>query len=274
MIKPTAELDVVVVNYNSGSALAQCIQTITQFEMLNLNVVVIDNHSSDQSMTALEDMIKSNGWNVNTLYNNSNLGFAKACNQGASTGQTDYIAFINPDCFINGQQLLHLKQRLSENTQAGLIGCRVLNPDMTLQAASRRRLPTFWRIVFHLTGLSRLPFFTGIHIKDQGLFDSVVTVEAVNGACLMVKRTAFQQVGGYDENYPLHFEDLDLFATLQCNNKAVLYDSSVQVVHLHGHSDQQVAQVKAWKRRGLLLFMQKHRPKWEYKISRFFLGLK
>lgn len=263
-------IDVVIVNYNSGQALEQCLRSLNVEKNSKINVVVVDNHSSDDSLAAIEAI----EYPIKILKNSENRGFAKACNQGAQYGQSNQIAMINPDCFINDDQLFQLSAQLINHKNAALVGCRVLNQDGGLQAATRRRLPTFWRTVMHMTRLGLLPFIKGININDNGQFESVKTVEAVNGACFIINRSDFEQLGGYDEVYPLHFEDLDLFARIKRIGKDVIYDSSVEVIHLHGHSSQDNAQIKAWKQQGLVRYMYKHRPKWEYQIVKFLLGAK
>ena len=264
------ELNVVIVNYNSGQALEQCLTQLIGTAGIQLDICVVDNDSSDGSYLFIEDYKSP----IKLIKNNENAGFSVACNQGAKSGNASQIAFINPDCFINRQQLSRLYSQLAEVESAAMIGCRVLNEDGSLQAATRRRLPTFWRIVWHLTGLSQFSLFKGINIKGTGKFDAVQVVEAVNGACVLVKRAAFEQLSGYDEAFPLHFEDLDLFARLKAEKYSILYDSSVAVTHLKGHSNQDSQKVKAWKRQGLLRYLSKHRPNWEYRVAKFWLGLK
>ncbi len=267
-MKHLPELNVVIVNFNSGHALELCIKQLIEAPGIDLDVTVIDNASSDYSCSFIKHLESP----IRLIENKSNVGFSVACNQGAKSGKAPQIAFINPDCFINRQQLSQLYSQLAEVESAALIGCRVLNEDGSLQAASRRRLPTFWRIVWHLTGLSQFSLFKGINIKGTGEFDSVQVVEAVNGACVLVKRAAFEQLSGYDEAFPLHFEDLDLFARLKAKNYTLLYDSHVAVRHLKGHSTQDSQKIKAWKRQGLLRYLSKHRPYWEYRVAKFWLG--
>ena len=262
------ELNVVIVNYNSGQALQQCLTQLMSGPGIGVNICVVDNNSTDDSMSFIENLEQ----HITVIKNAANVGFSKACNQGAKSGRATQIAFINPDCFINRQQLAQLSDQLADSDSAALIGCRVLNDDGSLQAASRRRLPTFWRIVWHLTGLSKFAIFKGININDSGRFDAVQNVAAVNGACVLVKRAAFEQLGGYDEAYPLHFEDLDLFARLQAAQYTILYDASVEVKHLKGHSTQNSQQIKVWKKQGLLRYLLKHRPIWEYRVAKFWLG--
>ncbi|TDR20817.1 glycosyltransferase family 2 protein [Marinicella litoralis] len=261
-------IDVVIVNYNSGQALQTCIDSLKGSDVINITVV--DNNSTDDSLTAVLDQSDDIEW----IKNDSNVGFATACNQGAEHGKADQIAFINPDCFIAANQLLQLAQDLNAYPQASLIGCRVLNQDHTLQAATRRRLPTLWRVFTHVSRLSVLPFIKGINIKDEGLFDQVVEVEAVNGACLMVNRTDFASVGGYDELYPLHFEDLDLFTRLLKTGKKLIYQANIEAKHIQGNAEQSSRQIKQWKKQGLQRYFQKHRPSWEAKIITWMTHLK
>ncbi len=263
-------LDIVIVNYNSGEGLEKCLNYFMDDSENDFNVFVIDNHSSDDSLMGVEN----SDLTTELIKNSSNVGYAKACNQGAKLGQATQIAFINPDCFINGEQLTQLSTALAANKYAALIGCRVLNEDGSLQAASRRRLPTFWRIVWHLTGFSKWRVFKGININDSGAFETIQSVEAVNGACVLVKRETFDLMNGFDEGYPLHFEDLDLFARLQVQSHAIIYDSSIEVIHLKGQSIQDNQKIKAWKRTGLLRFLFKHRPRWEYRVVKWLLGSK
>jgi len=262
------EIDVVIVNFNSGHALAKCIESIGVCKGIHL--FVVDNCSTDDSLKAVTQTFDQ----VNLIKNKDNKGFATACNQGAQAGTSPHIALINPDCFIDGEQLMLLSQALNQDVNAALIGCRVLNDDGSLQAASRRRLPTFWRVLFHLSRLSHWSLFKGININDNGQFKQVVEVEAVNGACVMVKRTDFDRVGGFDQDYPLHFEDLDLFTKLKQRGKKLIYQSNIEVKHLHGHSDQSPKQINVWKKQGLIRYFEKHRPRWEARLITWMTRLK
>lgn len=264
------QVDVVVVNYNSGDALQNCLAQLLQPLTAALRVWVIDNDSTDTSLADAEVWKDQFG----LIKQNENTGFSRACNLGASQGQAAVVAFVNPDCFVRAEQLQQLANTLMSHEKAALIGCRVLNQDGSLQAASRRRLPTFWRVFCHQTGLSRWPGFKGINIKDQGQFSQPQLVTAVNGACMLVKRQVFTALGGFDENYPLHFEDLDLFTRIGQAGQQVIYEPAVEVEHLHGHSKQVPAQIKKWKKQGLLRYFKLYRPAWEHWVLRLILGSK
>lgn len=260
-------VDVVIVNYNSADLLNQCLGKLLQDASSFLNITVVDNGSEDSSIDSITPLLSK----ITLIKNSRNKGFSHACNQGAALGQSSYLAFVNPDCFVSSIQIQALAKLLENNTHAALVGCRVLNADGSLQAASRRRLPTFWRVLFHVSKLAKFPIFKGININGTGIFDNPVEVEAVNGACYVVKRTDFEQINGFDEGYPLHFEDLDLFTRLLKINKSILYESKVEVMHLQGKSKQDSSIVKAWKKRGLKRYFQKFRPTWEAKLLNWFL---
>lgn len=258
-MKPYSALDVVIVNHNSGDVLAECLKTLNSQPSPEINTWVVDNASVDQSLAPLSKFDQ-----VQLLKNTTNVGFAQACNQGAAQGHAEVLAFVNPDCFIQAQQLQQLAACLQQDTV--LVGCRVLNQDGSLQRASRRRLPTFWRVLCHVTGLSRLPGFSGINIQEKIKAEHPFTVEAVNGACFVVSRAAFAAIGGFDGDFPLHFEDLDLFRRLQKNQGQLMYHPGVEVTHIQGHSEQQAAVIKTWKKQGLRRYFRKHRPGWEHAL--------
>lgn len=261
-------IDVVIVNYNSAEVLHQCLQSLLSADKDNhLNIVVVDNASDDDSMQTMKPWADQ----ITLVKNSQNRGFASACNQGAALGNEKFIAFINPDCFVQESQLQHLIGVLNQHNKAAVVGCRVLNNDGSLQAASRRRLPTFWRVLYHISYLARFKVFKGINIQDDGHFEEPIEVEAVNGACYVINRSDFKAINGFDEAYPLHFEDLDLFTRVIKQNRKIMYDAQVEVVHLQGQAKQQSKLIKQWKKQGLKRYFSLHRPAWEAKLVNWLL---
>ena len=268
-MKSTPVTDVVVVNHNSGQVLRQCLQGLLDEGDRDLNVVLVDNASTDDSLSDLPD-----SGAMKVIKNQHNKGFARACNQGSEAGRAPWVVFLNPDCFASASDIRRLQSELERHPQAAMIGCRVLNEDGTLQAASRRRLPGFWRMVIHFSGLSRWSWFKGINIPHRQRFDHVIAVEAINGALMVCRRSDLEALRGFDEQYPLHFEDLDLCARIHKQGKTVLYDDRVEVTHLKGHSVQDSERIKQWKRQGLCRYMKKHRPAWEARLVSWLFAAK
>lgn len=250
-------LDLVIVNYNSGEALAQCLDhCLSQStQTLKLNATVIDNASNDQSWQAAASHPQ-----VRLIKNQHNQGYAAACNQAANLTQSELLAFINPDCFIQAEDLSKLAQHLQQQTNGGIISCRINNPDGSLQRANRRRLPTFGRVLATYLKLEKLPLIHGINITDRQPPLQPLTVEACSGAFFIIKRKLFEKIGGFDTDYPLHFEDLDLFKKVNDDGCHITYYPTITATHLKGHSKQNHKLIKSWKKQGLCRYFKKHRP--------------
>lgn len=218
---------------------------------------VVDNGSKDTTVAQLKAQLK----NTQYEFNADNRGYASAANQGASMGYFDYIVFINPDCFAGPDDIEPMVEYLRDNPQTGLAGCRVLNEDGHLQPASCRRLPTFWRVFIHMSGLYRLGL-PGIN-KSAHNAETSGYVEAVNGALFVVRRDLFEQLGGFDTGFPLHFEDLDLMRRCLNAGYRIHYQADVRATHLKGQSSTRSDLIKQWKKQGIQRYFSKHRPRWE-----------
>lgn len=218
---------------------------------------VVDNASNDATVSCLQSLLTSRQYQLN----HDNRGYARAANQAAAMGQQAYIAFVNPDCFAGPEVIEPMVQYLKHHDDVGMTGCRVLNSDGSLQPASCRRLPTFWRVFHHLTGLYHLGL-PGINKPPKSALQSG-PVEAVNGALFVIRRELFTQLNGFDEAYPLHFEDLDLMARCLQAGYQIHYLAEPQAIHLQGQSTQNKSIIQQWKRQGLKRYFKKHRPRWE-----------
>lgn len=253
-------VDVVIVNYNAGQYILDLVCLLKKNKCFN--VCVVDNGSYDGSLQSLKNA------NIHVIENSDNKGFAVACNQGAKFGNADCMAFINPDCLLKSGQIEGMVGRLKEHS-LGLIGCHVVDIDGKTQRGSWRRLPNLWRVLITVSGIEKLTVFQGLNLKVAPQI-----VEAVNGACFVVKRTVFEDIKGFDECFPLHFEDLDLFKRILDSGQKLGYASEISVKHIKGHSSRDNQQVELWKKQGLIRYFKKHRPRWEYKFIQFLVGLK
>ncbi|KAA3649149.1 MAG: glycosyltransferase family 2 protein [Proteobacteria bacterium] len=248
--------DVVTVSYQNAATIKRYLSH-TRFDKNAVQLMVVDNGSRDGTVEQLQATLSAHQMRLNK----DNLGYAKAANQGAASGHQAFIVFINPDCYAETGTIDRLVEYLQDHPDIGVVGCRVLNQDGTLQAASCRRLPTFWRVFNHVTGLNRLGL-PGIN-KAAKCANKSTAVEAVNGAFFVIRRDLFEQLKGFDEGYPLHFEDLDLFARCLSAGYQIYYLANQQAIHLQGQSKQRQDLIKQWKKQGLKRYFQKHRPRWE-----------
>jgi GT2 family glycosyltransferase len=234
---------IVIVNYNAGEALTRCVLSVLEQE-LQVAVTVIDNASSDDSISRMQDAIGDSG-NVTVIASSENPGFAKAVNTASRDldDSTDYLLILNPDC-----ELL------------ALAGPAVVDGNGGVMRGTLRRFPDPWNSMLAVTGLWRLgrwfSAFRGIEIEGQ-LPTSTVTAEAVSGACMMLRAREYINAGCMDGAYGLHCEDLDLMYRLRERGFHCLFVPSARVYHQQGVSSAS---------RPLWVYWQKHRG-----MQRFFL---
>jgi len=244
---PLARVTAVVVNYNSGLWLARCVDNLRGHRSKLPEVIVIDNASSDGSV---EELPALEGITVRRAHRN--LGFGRGVNQALRSVSTDYVLVINPDCLIVPSALVRLVEELDAHPEAAMASGRVFDMSGNEQRGSRRRLPTRDQVLAEVLPFSRRP---GIDLTNQPPPENAEEVEAVSGACMLVRMRALDEVGGFDPAYHMHFEDLDLMARLQEAGWRIRLDPSVIVSHAGGVSS---------RRRALGVMLAKHRSLWRY----------
>ena len=249
-----ATVTAVTVNYNAGPLLAGLVQSLlAQGEIAR--VVVVDNGSRDGS---LDFLTASPDPRVELIRNGQNRGFGPACNQGAARAVTSHLLFINPDCRMPAGALGRLTALLDSRPDAGMLGPLVLNVDGSEQRGCRRYLPdprrAFMR-VFKLDKPDAAGRVAGFDLTGTPLPPGPAPVEAISGSCLLIRRALFQQLGGWDEGYFLHCEDLDLCMRVRQTGAQTLFVPDVSVTHVQGVSS---------RGRPVFVLWHKHRGMWRY----------
>jgi GT2 family glycosyltransferase len=193
-------LDVVIVNWNSGDLLKQCIAALAASSVRSqLNVVVVDNASTDDSLEAIE----SAQLDIAIIRNPANRGFGAACNQGASKGNAPFILFLNPDTRVGRETFQHALDefRATQGGGVGVMGIRLIDDAGRTQRTCARR-PTFWRLLAQNAGLDRVfPKLVPPHFMTDWDHESNRDVDQVMGAFLLIERKLFGHLGGFDERY-------------------------------------------------------------------------
>lgn len=266
MAAPTVEpglTSVVVVAADSGPLLLDAVASVLAPREASVEVVVVDNDSSDGEPERLV-AAHSNEPRLRVLRQDRNLGFGPACNRGAAAARGDMLLFLNPDCCLDAGALASLRAVATTNPRLGLLGVEVTTADGRPARGNRRRDPTLRRAVMTMTGLARLesrwPSLAGVEMPARTSDDGdVEPVEAVSGACLFLPRSVFEQVGGFDEAYFLHVEDLDLCRRVRDSGRLVAIVHGLHARHEQGSSS---------RRRPLFVAWHKHRGMWRY-FTRF-----
>lgn len=249
-----SDITVVIVNYNSGPWLQRSIRALRRAVPDQPHIVVVDNASSDGSADGLAEFE-----HVHVLAQSENLGFARGINVAAAEVSTPFMLVHNPDCLIVPDNLLRLLAVLKDQPQAAMVSGRVFDMRGIEQRGSRRVLPTPRRILAEWLGRG-----DGLDHSHAPAPDHAAAVEAVSGACMLIRRSAFEAVGGLDEGYPMHFEDLDLMARLQQAGHEVWLEPAVAISHAGGvSSNHHPVQVMRNKHIGLWRYLNRHcRQQW------------
>lgn len=253
------DCDVVIVNYNAGMLLADCVSSV--FAAGAARAIVVDNHSTDGSLEHLEHAVKNEKLIV--IRNGSNLGFAAACNIGAKASSAHHVLFLNPDSVLAADALTKMAVVLDTAVDVGMVGGFLCNPDGSEQPGGRRVFPTPKRAFMRAFGLSRLSrffpeVFSDFLLHKEPLPDKPVPVEAISGACMLVKREAMDDVGLWDAGYFLHCEDLDWCMRFKLKGWTVMFVPDARVTHVWGACSRSRPYFVEWhKHRGMLRFYKK-----------------
>ncbi|MGI5836288.1 MAG: glycosyltransferase family 2 protein [Chloroflexota bacterium] len=247
-------LSIIIVSWNTQPLLRRCLESVydgllnCKFEML-----VVDNSSFDGSV----QMVREKFPDVRLIENHENVGFARANNQAIKASAGRYLLLLNPDTEVQPGALESLVSFMEEHPFVGAAGAKLLNPDGTLQISCfpTPTLPReLWRL-FHLDLLHPYACYpTNIWCTQAPL-----EVETAQGACLILRREALEQVGLLDEEYFIYSEEVDLCYRLRRQGWKVYWVPQAEVVHHGGQSTRQVAsRMFLHLYQGKILFFRKH----------------
>lgn len=233
------QLTVIIVNYNVRSFLENALLSIHK-AMLNIEgeIFVVDNASDDGSV----ELVQAKFPEVKLIINQTNIGFAAANNIALTQSSGKYILLINPDTIVQEDTLTSLIEYLENNPQIGLAGCKILNPDGSLQLACRRSIPTPWSAFTKVSGLSALFHNTKLFGKYNLTYlnpNETYEVEAVSGSFMFLRRDVYEKVGKLDESYFMYGEDLDWCYRIIKAGWKVVYYHKTQIIHYKGESTKQ-----------------------------------
>jgi GT2 family glycosyltransferase len=249
-----ADVAAVIVNYNAGPELRTALQSIAA-EMAGRawEAVVVDNASTDGS----SDYVWEFAPNARVLRNTVNVGFGRGINQGVAALSAPLILIMNPDCRLEPGAIATMRAELETRRHCAIVGPRVLDPDGTEQGSARGD-PDMLTGLFGRTGPLRLllPSSAVSRRNVVGNGGDSVTVDWVSGACMLVRRSAFEEVGGFDARYFLYWEDADLCRRLRARGYETRYVPAAAAVHQVGHSSRtaRAASIKAFHESAYLYY--------------------
>ncbi|MGH2759521.1 MAG: glycosyltransferase family 2 protein [Actinomycetota bacterium] len=250
------EIGVVVVNYNAGQAVVDCLARLCE-QTAAESIVVIDNASSDGSV----DRIEREHPAIRVIRNESNSGFAAAANQGVRETSAPYVLLLNPDADVRPGFVDAVRGALDDHPKAGAVGALVLNPDGSVQP-TKRAFPSLWHAALHgMVGLvwPGNPGTRAYTLADAS-FTQPVAVDWVAGTAVALRREAFEAIGGFDEGFFFFVEDVDLCRRLWDAGWEVWFEPRAVAEHAWGTSWTQRPLRFLWiHQRSLMRYAMKHR---------------
>ncbi len=233
------DLSLVTVTWNSADEIYECLTTSYEaLKGLNVEFIIIDNASEDGSLKEIERAVEYGIHNITVIENTSNLGYTKACNQGISLSNGRHILLLNPDTKPCGDSLFRLLNELDSNSELGAVAPQLLNTDGSVQH-SCRTFPGYWDMFCEFTLLSSVFPKSRLFAKwKMGYFDHKLTmiVDQPMAAALLVNGKLIRELSGFDEEFKMFFNDVDLCKRIYESGRQILFTTDARVFHVKGAS--------------------------------------
>ena len=230
-------------------------------EEIDFEVIIIDNSEKGPILQSLKEIYPK----VQIIYNPTNVGFSKANNQAAKIARGEFLFILNPDTILKEQAGNTMFRYIRSNMEIGALGPKVVNFDGSLQY-SCRRYPNLWTGLFNRYSIfSRLlpkNRFTNRYLMLDFDHNETLSVDWLSGCCLMIPKSVFEEVNGFDENYFLFNEDVDLCRMVHQTGKKVIYFPEAKIIHKVSTSNRKTtAKVIIQRHLGMMYYFKKHHSK-------------
>lgn len=256
-------VSVIMVSYNTGPVLFRSIEAALLQDNLK-ELIIVDNGNSRDVRARLKAWVEKEP-RISLITGQGNVGFAMGCNLGAAKATGDYLLLLNPDCVVPTRAFAKVIAAMEARPEAWLAGCRILNPDGSEQAGSRRNLLTpsvafvenfrLYRLLPQSSG--KPSYFKRMNFHDEEKTEDPTFVPAISGAFMMIDRERYYQLGGLDEEYFFHVEDLDFCYQVHEKGGKILFVPEVAPVHYRSTSQVSDIFVEYYKARGFTRYFHK-----------------
>lgn len=222
------KLSIVIVNYNAGDYLYDCVKSLRKDEkLLDLDIWLVDNASIDGSLARIAENFPE----VKIIRNDKNIGFGAANNVALRQIKNEHILLLNPDCYASIDTLKVMLDFMQSNEDVGAATCRVKKSDGNIDWASHRGFPTPWAsFLYYILGDD-----SSYHLTSSDM-NKIHEVDSISGAFFMTRKSVLDKVGLFDEDYFLYAEDIDLCFRIKQVGYKVVYVPTVSIVHHKGIS--------------------------------------
>ncbi len=260
MNRNRTDVSIIIVNYNVKEFLANCIESIRRSSGdLSTQIIVVDNQSTDGS----KEFLQTHFGDLTYIWNEKNVGFGAANNQGIHIADGEFILLLNPDTILQENTLQVMLDFMRENPEVGVSGCKIVNPDGTFAPESRRSVPTLSNSMYKTLGLSSLfpksrlfsTYYLGWMSPDLGS-----EVPVLSGSFMFFRGSVLRELSGFDERFFMYGEDIDLCVRVAKEGWKIIYLPSTSIVHYKGESSKKddIRYIKNFNEAMILFFKKYH----------------
>ena len=267
------DVSIIIVNWNTKELLRNCLKSVfEQTVNVDYEVIVVDNASTDGS----SEMLQNDFPQVILIENDENRGFAAANNQAIAVAKGRYVLLLNSDTIVLDKAIEKTIFFANENQEAGAVGCRVLNPDGSLQMTCFM-FPSILNMILSSTYLYKIFSKNKFFGREQMTWwdrNDVREVDVITGCFMLVRREAIEQTGNLDESFFVYGEETDWCYRLKKNGWKVMFTPVGQIIHFGGQSTRQIRVEMILQLRGsILLFIRKHKGFLSHILSRLITAI-
>ena len=267
------DVSIIIVNWNTCQITCACLESIyQQAPGLAYEVIVVDNASEDESVREIEKRYPE----VVLIKNRENRGFAGANNQGLERAKSEYVLLLNSDTLVLADAIEKTVAFMKGHPDVGVCGCRVLNPDKTMQATCFM-YPSLLNMLISVSYMNKLFPRSRVFGREQMTGwerDDVRDVEVVTGCFMLVRTELIRQVGPMDDTFFMYGEETDWCYRFRQAGWRIAFTPAAEIIHLGGGSTRLVRPKMILQlRSGILQFMHKHHSLLEYRVACVFVAL-
>lgn len=272
---PEDKMDVsfIIVNYNTKDLTSKAIESIYKFvKNLSFEIILIDNNSQDGSPADLKKKYPT----IKLVQNNENLGFGRANNQGMKIAKGRFLFLFNSDAYFIDNSIDTIIKRAKEINNLGAISPLILNADRSIQQ-SGGFFPSLTRVFWWMSFLDDLPFgliFKPYHIDHDSFYKNERELDWLTGAAMIIPRSVYNKVGGFDESIFMYGEDIELCNVIKKAGFINLFSPTGKIVHLGQGSSKKISRnAIIGEYTGLIYFYKKNRSWFSLQILKFLLKI-
>jgi N-acetylglucosaminyl-diphospho-decaprenol L-rhamnosyltransferase len=273
----TPRVSAIIVTYNTGLSLWECLEAVAEDDSIG-EVLIVNNGNPKDQETKLQEFVAERAKKFQLINGNGNVGFSKACNIGAKGAHGRYVLFLNPDAVLERGAVNAMIAAGESRPGMWLAGGLLLDVFGKEQRGARRGKLTLWNAAASFTGLSNIlskiggAAFREVHWEEQPLPIEPAVVPTVSGALMLMPTAQFRQIGGFDESYFLHVEDIDLCRRIGDAGGDVVFAPTAHAKHYGSTSSANRLWIEWQKGRGLDIYFRKFARTPLEEVCAFFLS--